>query len=53
MDAIHSFRLVGEAAEMLKQRYSDCIEISRLEKETEATGKILVVRRPGKSVYCL
>lgn len=40
MDAINKSRLVGAAADMLKQRFTDCIEISRLEKEAEATGTL-------------
>lgn len=53
MDAINNSKLTGAAADMLKQRYSDCLEISRLEKEAEATGKQSSHQRDdGVSRHC-
>lgn len=39
MDPINNAKMSDEAHAMLKKRYHDCLEISRLEKEAEATGR--------------
>lgn len=40
MDAINNFRLMGEGAELLKERYHECLNISKKGKEIEATGEV-------------